>query len=67
MKRRKFLCVLLAALLLSGCATKANQSDISEEQGMKTIYCINSAALRFIPYEQLEAKGYGEYRIIFAE
>ena len=38
MKRRKFLCVLLAALLLSGCAAKANQSDISEEQGMKTIY-----------------------------
>jgi len=24
-------------------------------------YCINSAALRFIPYEELEAKGYEEY------
>ena len=25
-------------------------------------YCINSAALRFIPYEELEAEGYGEYK-----
>jgi peptide-methionine (R)-S-oxide reductase len=28
-------------------------------------YCINSAALRFVPYEDLEAEGYGEYRKIF--
>lgn len=28
-------------------------------------YCINSAALRFIPYEDLETEGYGEYRHIF--
>ena len=28
-------------------------------------YCINSAALRFIPYEELEAQGYGEYRDLF--
>ena len=25
-------------------------------------YCINSAALRFIPVDKLEAEGYGEYR-----
>ena len=25
-------------------------------------YCINSAALRFIPYEKMEAEGYGEYK-----
>jgi len=25
-------------------------------------YCINSAALRFVPYEDLEAEGYGQYR-----
>jgi len=24
-------------------------------------YCINSAALKFIPYEEMEAKGYGKY------
>ena len=28
-------------------------------------YCINSAALRFVPVEQLEAEGYGEYRQMF--
>ena len=28
-------------------------------------YCINSAALRFIAYDDLEAEGYGEYRHLF--
>jgi len=28
-------------------------------------YCINSAALRFIPFEELESEGYGEYRKLF--
>ena len=28
-------------------------------------YCINSASLRFIPADQLEAQGYGEYRVLF--
>lgn len=28
-------------------------------------YCINSAALRFIPVDQLEQVGYGEYRKLF--
>jgi methionine-R-sulfoxide reductase len=28
-------------------------------------YCINSAALRFVPLESLEAEGYGEYRALF--
>ncbi len=28
-------------------------------------YCINSAALRFIPAERLEAEGYGEYAPLF--
>ena len=28
-------------------------------------YCINSAALRFIPKEELEKEGYGEYRRLF--
>jgi len=28
-------------------------------------YCMNSAALRFIPAERLEAEGYGRYRRLF--
>ncbi len=34
-----------------------------EEGGLR--YCINSAALRFVPYEVLEAEGYGEYTKLF--
>jgi methionine-R-sulfoxide reductase len=30
-------------------------------------YCINSAALRFIPLEHLEVEGYGMYLSLFAE
>ena len=28
-------------------------------------YCINSASLRFVPVEKLEAEGYGQYRSLF--
>ena len=28
-------------------------------------YCVNSAALRFIPVDKLEAEGYGQYRGLF--
>ena len=28
-------------------------------------YCMNSAALRFIPVDRLEAEGYGEYVALF--
>ena len=30
-------------------------------------YCINSASLKFIPVERLDAEGYGEYRALFKE
>ncbi|MEM4408398.1 MAG: peptide-methionine (S)-S-oxide reductase MsrA [Candidatus Caldarchaeum sp.] len=30
-------------------------------------YCINSAAVRFIPKEDLEKEGYGEYKRLFSE
>jgi len=35
-----------------------------ESGGMR--YCMNSAALRFIPVDELEAEGYGDYRALFA-
>ena len=34
-----------------------------EDGGLR--YCINSASLRFIPLEQLDAEGYGEFRRLF--
>ena len=37
----------------------------ADEGGLR--YCINSAALRFVPYDELEAEGYGEYRPILDE
>lgn len=35
----------------------------SESEGLR--YCINSAALRFAPYEDMDAEGYGKYRALF--
>jgi peptide-methionine (R)-S-oxide reductase len=34
-----------------------------EEGGLR--YCINSASLRFVPYAELEAQGYGAYKKLF--
>ncbi len=35
----------------------------AEDGGLR--YCINSAALRFVPVDELESQGYGDYRSLF--
>ena len=41
-------------------------SDGPKDQGGLR-YCINSAAIRFIPVEELEEEGYGEYKKHFVD
>ena len=43
---------------------KANHEVAASASGVR--YCINSASLRFIPYDDMEAEGYGYLMDLFA-
>ena len=36
------------------------EGDLESPNGIR--FCMNSASLRFIPYDQMEAEGYGELK-----
>lgn len=45
----------MCVFMLCGCSTAKEGTDVKSED----------AALRFIPYEELGAQGYGEYKALF--
>ena len=50
---------------VTGTATWDTCSDDGPRDKGGLRYCINSASLRFIPVDELEGEGYGEYKKLF--
>jgi peptide methionine sulfoxide reductase msrA/msrB len=46
---------------------RSGQKTSSSEAAGGLRYCMNSAALRFIPKEDLEKEGYGQYLRLFSQ
>jgi hypothetical protein len=54
-------------LMAGGRYDPANPKHLTYAQAVNMGYCMNSAALRFVPKEALEKEGYGRYVRLFAD